>query len=84
MQQFVDLKRFAYEIRSAALDGFDRILHGSVAGDDDRDDVGVAGDGGFDDRGAVHAGQPKVRDDDVEGEVGQPGDGRFPDSACST
>ena len=74
VQQFVDLKRLADEIRRAALDGFDRILHRSVAGDDDGDDVGVAGDGGFDDRGAVDAGQPQVRDDDVEGEFGEPRD----------
>ena len=77
VQQLVDLKRLADEIPRAALDRFDRVLHRAVAGDDDRDDVGVAGDGGFDDRGAVDAGQAKVGDDDVEREVGQPRDGRF-------
>ena len=57
------------------LDRFDRVLHGAVAGDDDGDDVGIAFDGGFDDGGAVDAGQTQVGDDDVEGEVGETGDG---------
>ena len=61
----------------AALDRFDGVLHGAVAGDDDRDDVGIAVDGGFDDGGAVDAGQPKVGDDDVEGEIGEPGERRL-------
>ena len=39
VQQFVDLERLVDEVRRAALDGLDRVLHRAVAGDDDRDDV---------------------------------------------
>ena len=77
VQQLVDLKRLADEIPRAALDRFDGVLHRAVSGDDDGDDVRVAGDGGFDDGRAVDAGQPQVGDDDVEGEIGEPGDGRL-------
>ena len=61
----------------AALDGLDGVLHRAVAGDDDRDDVGIALDGGFDDGGAVDAGQAQVGDDDVEGELGEPRERRL-------
>ena len=77
VQQLVDLKRLADEVRRAALDRFDGVLHRAVAGDDDRDDVGIARDGGFDDGRAVDAGQPQVGDDDVEGELGQAGQRGF-------
>ena len=73
VQQFVDLKRLADEIRCAALDCFDRIFHRAVPGDDDRDDVGIALDRRFDDGRAVDAGEAKIRDDDVEGKVGKLG-----------
>ena len=43
----------------------------AVAGDDDRDDVGVAADRRFDHARAVDAGQAQVGDDDVEGEFGE-------------
>ena len=62
----------------AALDRLDRVLHRAVAGDDDGDDVGVAGDRGLDDRGAVDARQPQVGDDDVEREVGELRERRLP------
>ena len=77
MQQFVDLKRLADEVRRAALDRLDGVLHRAVSGDDDGDDVGVARDGGLDDRRAVDAGQAQVGEDDVEGEFCEPGDRRF-------
>ena len=77
VQQFVDLKRLADEIPRAALDRFDGIFHRAVAGDNDRDDFGIALDGGFEHRGAVDAGQPKVRDDDVEREISQTRDCDF-------
>ena len=77
VQQLVDLKRLADEVPRAPLDGLDRILHRAVSGDDDGDDVGVALDGGFDDGGAVDAGQPEVGDDDVEREIGEPGERRL-------
>ena len=60
----------------AALDRLDRILHRAVTGDDDRDDVGIALDRGFDDGGSVDAGQPQVGDDDVEREIGETRRGR--------
>ena len=71
VQQFVDLEGLADEVRRAALDRLDRVLHRPVAGDDDRDDVRIAPDGRFDHRGAIDAGEAQVGDDDVEGEVGQ-------------
>ena len=67
MQQLVELKRLGDEVGGAALDGLDRVLHRAVAGDDDGDDAGVAGEGGVDDLPAVDARQAEIRDDDVEG-----------------
>ena len=49
MQQLVELERLGDEVRRAALDGFDRVLHRAVAGDDDGDDVRVALERGVDD-----------------------------------
>ena len=46
----------------------------AVSGDDDRDDVGIALDGGVDDSGAVDSRQAEVRDDDVEREFCEPAD----------
>jgi len=69
VQQFVDLKRLVDEVPRAALDGLHRVLHRAVAGHHDRNDVGIAADGGVDNRGSVDAGQAQVRDDDVEGKV---------------
>ena len=77
VQQLVDLKRLADEVPGAALDGFDRVLHRAVAGDDDRDDVRIALDRRFDDGRTVDAGQPQVGDDDVEGEIGEPRERRL-------
>ena len=75
VQQLVELKRLGDEIGRAALDGFDRVLHRSVSGDDDADDVGIAKQGGFEDARAVEAGQAQVGDDDVEGKFGELLDG---------
>ena len=72
MQQRVELKRLGDEVGGALLDGVDRVLHRAVAGDDDRDDVGVALERGFEHLPAVDAGQPQVGDEDVEGELGEP------------
>ena len=72
VQQLVDLKRLADEIARAALDGLDGVFHRAVSRDDDRDDIRIARDGGFDHRRAVDAGQPQVGEDDVEREIGEP------------
>ena len=78
MQKFVDLKGFADEVARAALDGFDRVLHRAVAGDDDCDDVGIAVNGGFHDRRTIDARQTQVGEDDVEGEISELRHGNFP------
>ncbi len=72
MQQRVELKRLGDEVRGALLDRFDGVLHRAEAGDDDRDDVGIALERRVEHGAAVDAGQPQVGDDDVEGEVGEP------------
>ena len=56
MQQLVELKRLCDEIGGATLDRLDRVLHGSVSGDDDPDDIGVADERGLEDPRAVQAG----------------------------
>ena len=61
----------------ASFDRFDRVLHRPISRHHDRDDLGIAGDGGFDDGGAVDAWQPQVGDDDVEGEIVQVRHGGF-------
>ena len=71
VQQLLELKRLGDEVRRAALDRFDRILHRAEAGDDDGDDAGIAFEGRFDDVLAVDARQPQIGDDDVEGEVAE-------------
>ncbi len=60
-------------MKSAApcLIAFDRVLHRAEAGDDDRDDFGIALERGVEHGAAVDAGQPQVGDDDVEREVGE-------------
>ena len=69
VHQLVELKRLRDEIRDAHLRHVDGVLHRSIAGDHDRDDAGIAGERGLDDRAAVDARQPEVGDDDVEGET---------------
>ena len=71
VQQFVELKGLGDEVGGAALDGLDRVLHRAVTRDDDRDDAGIALEGGFDDPLAVDARQTQIGDDDVEREVAQ-------------
>ena len=66
VHQLVELKRLRDEVGGAALDDVDRVLHGAVAGHDDGDDAGVAGEGGVDDLSAVHARQAEIRDDDIK------------------
>ena len=77
MQQLVDQERLAHEVARAALDRYVGVLHRAVAGDHDRDDVGIALDRRFDDGGAVDARQAEVSDDDVEREIGEARDGRL-------
>src|SRR5262249_10542327 len=77
VQQLVDLKRLADEVPRAALDRFDSIFNSAEAGDDDRDAVRIALDRGFDDGGAVDAGEAEVRDDDIEREICELGDRRL-------
>ena len=69
VHQLVELKRLGDEIRDAQLDHVDGVLHRAVAGDDDRDDAGIARERGFDHLAAVDARQAQVRDDDVEGKT---------------
>ena len=75
VQQLVELKRLGDEVGRAALDRFDRVLHRSVSGDDDADDVGIAQQRGFEHARAVEARQTQVGDDDVEGKFGELLDG---------
>jgi hypothetical protein len=72
VQQRVELKRLGDEVRRAVFDCFDGIFHGPVAGDDDRDDVGIALDRCIEHLAAVDARKPKVGQDDVEGELREP------------
>ncbi len=71
MEQRVELKGLGDEVGGALLDRVDGVLDRSVAGDHDRDDVGIALERGIEDLPAVDAGQPQVGDQDVEGEVGE-------------
>ena len=75
MQQRVELKRLGDEVCCALLDRVDRVLHGAVTGDHDRDDVGVALEGGVEHLPAVDAGEAEVGDEDIEGEVRQAAEG---------
>ena len=69
VHQLVELKRLGDEIGDAQLGHVDGVLHRAVAGDDDRDDAGIARERGFDDFAPVDAGQAQVGDDDVEGKT---------------
>ena len=69
MHQLIELKRFRDEIRDAHFRHVDGVLHRSVPGDDDRDDAGIAGEGGFDYLAAVDTRQAEVRNDDVKGKT---------------
>ncbi len=72
MQQLLELKRLGDEALGAEPRDFDGLPHRAEAGDDDRDDVGIAGEGLVEDLAAVDARQPQVRDEDVEREVVEP------------
>jgi hypothetical protein len=77
MQKFVKLKRLGDEIGGAAADGIHRILHRSIAGHDDADDIGIAEQGRFKHTRAVEAGQSEVRDHDIKGKFCEVFDGAF-------
>jgi hypothetical protein len=77
MRQLVELKRLGNEVRGAGLDHVHGVLHRTVAGDHNRDDIRVAGQGLVDDRAAIHARQAEVRDDDVEGKSVESLEGRL-------
>ncbi len=72
VEQFVELERLGDEVGRTALDRLHRVLHGAVAGDDDADDVRIAGQGRLEHLPAVDARQPQIRNDNVESELGQP------------
>ena len=69
MDQFVELKRLGDEIRGTSLDRVDGVFYRAEAGDDNRDDAGIAVPGRLDHSRAIDARQPKVGDDDVKGEL---------------
>ena len=75
MEQRIDLKRLADEVVCAALDGVHRVFERAVTRDDDRDDIWIAFDGGFDDARTIDAGQTQVGDDDVERKIREARDG---------
>jgi hypothetical protein len=72
VQQRVELEWLGDEVGGPLLDGFNRVLHGAVAGDDDGDDVGIAFERRVEDFPAADAGQAQVGDQNVEGEIGEP------------
>jgi hypothetical protein len=65
VQQRIRLKRLRDEVARALFDQVDRILHRAVPGDDDRNDVGIAGARLLQHLPAINARQPQVRYDDV-------------------
>ena len=69
VQQLVELKRLRDEVGSAPLDRIDGILHGSVAGNDDRHNPWIPFARRVDDLGPVNAREPEVGDDDVKGKL---------------
>ena len=71
VEQLVELERLGDEVGGAEPDRRDGILHRSVPGHEDDDDVGVPLEGGIEDVGARSAWQPEVGDDRVVGEVRQ-------------
>ena len=66
VQQVIKLEWLGDEIGGTAFDRLNGVLHGAVAGHDDRDDARVAFARGFDDALAVDAGEPQIGDEDVE------------------
>ena len=66
VHQLVELKRLGDEIRRAALDRVNGVLHRAIAGDHDGDDARVALDRRLDDLCPVDARQAEVGDEDVE------------------
>jgi hypothetical protein len=77
VQQRVELNGLVMKSAAPCLIALTGVLHGAEAGDDDRDDLGIALERGLEDGPAVDAGQAEVGHDDVEGELSQPGEGVF-------
>ena len=77
MHQLVELKWLRDEIRRAALDGINGVLHGAETSNDDRDDARIPLPGRLDHSGPVDARQPEVGDDDVERELVEELEGPF-------
>src|SRR5204862_3308925 len=73
----VDLERLADEVARAAFDRLDRVLHRAVAGDDDRDDIRITLNRGFDHRGSIDPRQTKISNDDVERKIRETCDRRL-------
>ena len=74
MHQLLELKRLRDEALRAQPRDLDRLFDRGIAGDHDRDDVGIAAERFVENLPAVDAWQPKVGDEDVEGEIVEPGD----------
>ena len=72
VQQLFELKRLGDESLDAEARDLDRLANRSETGDDDRDDLGIPGEGFVKNPTAVDARQPEVGDKNVEGEVVQP------------
>ncbi len=72
MEQRIELEGLCDEIGGAVLDRVHGVLHRAVAGDHDRDYVGVPLEGRIEHVAAVDAWQAQVGDENVEGEVGEP------------
>jgi hypothetical protein len=77
VHQFIELKRLGDEIRCAAFDCVDGVLHRPVSRNDDADNPRIALEGGLDHPRSVDAWHPQIRDDNVEGELLQELNGLF-------
>jgi hypothetical protein len=75
VRQLLELERLGDEVRRAALDHLDGILHRSITGDRNRDDSRIQLKCLVDNSVAVDAWQPQVRHDGVEGKVTEELDG---------
>ena len=78
VEQLFELKRLGDEPFGAEPGDLDGLAHRRKAGNDDGDDVRVAGERLVEHLPAVHPRQPEVGDEDVEGELVQPLERVFP------
>ena len=69
VHQLVELKRLGDEVRRAALDRLDRVLHRAEPRDHNRDDPGIALASRLNHASPVHAGHPEVGNHDVESKL---------------